>query len=248
MSEDKEGDVVQEEQVPEAAMPEPSKKKKGRKPVVIGIVVLVVVVLGVGFKVWHDQPSFCNAICHNAMDGYIDTYDSTPGQATTDIWGNEVEDASGMLAAVHRVKGNATCLTCHVPTISEQVGEAVKWASGNYLVPLDERNLTQLTEASGKQPAMFCTNDTCHTEVTLSSDGSFQYDEGFIALAADYEFNPHAWTRNHKDFGSLECSSCHKSHRASVLYCTQCHSEAVVPDGWISYEDQSKLDKLYADI
>ena len=43
-------------------------QKRRKKPlVVIGTIVVVVALLGVGFFVWHNQPSFCNAICHVPM-------------------------------------------------------------------------------------------------------------------------------------------------------------------------------------
>ena len=36
---------------------------------IVGVVVAVVLVCaGGGFYVWHNQPSFCNAICHEPMD------------------------------------------------------------------------------------------------------------------------------------------------------------------------------------
>ena len=72
----------------------------------------------------------------------------------TDKWGNEVENASGMMAAVHRVskeEGGAgtTCMGCHVPTIGEQLTEGMNWVTGNYINPLEERDLDELVEARG---------------------------------------------------------------------------------------------------
>ena len=51
---------------------------------------------------------------------------------------------------------------------------------------------------------------------------------------ADMPFNPH--TRQH---GDIDCGTCHKAHRASTLYCTQCHAEAAdgLPAGWVTYQD-----------
>ena len=46
----------------------PSAKKRTRKwPIVVGVVVVVLVAAGAGFLVWHEQPGFCNAICHSPM-------------------------------------------------------------------------------------------------------------------------------------------------------------------------------------
>ncbi|MDU1389817.1 MAG: salivary glue protein Sgs-3, partial [Eggerthella sp.] len=39
-------------------------------PIVVGVVVVVLIAAGAGFWVWHEQPSFCAAICHTPMDEY----------------------------------------------------------------------------------------------------------------------------------------------------------------------------------
>ena len=51
----------------------PSGKRRGRRwPIVVGVIAAVVVAAGAGFWVWHEQPSFCNAVCHDPMDAYVD--------------------------------------------------------------------------------------------------------------------------------------------------------------------------------
>ena len=53
----------------------PSPKRKAKRGWIIGgVVAAVIVVAGAGFWVWHETPSFCNAICHSPMDSYVDTY------------------------------------------------------------------------------------------------------------------------------------------------------------------------------
>ena len=52
------------------------------------------------------------------------------------------------------------------------------------------------------------------------------------------KINPHA-----PQHGEQKCTTCHKAHRASVNYCTQCHTDAVVPDGWLSYTDSKLLEE-----
>lgn len=205
---------------------EAAPKKKGKKwPIVVGVVVVVLIAAGAGFWVWHEQPSFCNAICHTPMDPYLPTYEAEPGQAAVDKWGNEVENASGMLAAVHRTQGD-TCMSCHVPSIGEQVSEGINWVSGNYVNPLEERDLEQLVEARGVESDEFCLNESCHNLTR----------EDLQKATADMEFNPHV-----AQHGEIECSECHKAHRASVMYCTQCHSEAEVPEGWLTVAEANKL-------
>lgn len=54
-----------------------SKRKNKKKPAIVaGTVAVVLVLAGAGFWVWHEQPSFCNAICHSPMDNYVESYSS----------------------------------------------------------------------------------------------------------------------------------------------------------------------------
>lgn len=56
------------------------KMTRKNKWIIVGVVAAVLVVAGAGFWVWHEQPSFCNAICHSPMDKYVETYyEGDPG-------------------------------------------------------------------------------------------------------------------------------------------------------------------------
>ena len=83
----------------ETMEPKPRKKRKGL--VILGTIVVVVALAAVGMIAWHNQPSFCGAICHNPMDGYLATYSQEPHAAGFDKWGNDVADTSAMLAVSH---------------------------------------------------------------------------------------------------------------------------------------------------
>lgn len=221
----------------------PAAKRPRRGAIVGGVIAAVVVVAGIGAFVWHEQPSFCNAICHTPMDGYLETYEAEPGQAATDKWGNQVADASGMLSAAHRTNdSNATCLSCHQPVISEQVSEGLSWASGNYTLmatdgnpagELTERGTSQLTEARGVAGDEFCLNKDCHnlTREDLTALTEIESDNPAVIIR-----NPHSWQH-----GQQACSDCHKAHRASVLTCTQCHADMELPEGWISAQEAKLL-------
>ena len=221
----------------------PAPKRARRGAIVGGVIAVVVVVAAIGAFVWHGQPSFCNAICHTPMDGYLETYEATPGQPATDKWGNPVADASGMLSAVHRTNSSdADCLTCHQPVMSEQINEGMEWLGGNYtLVATDgnpdgvptERNTDQLTEARGVQGDQFCLNKDCHnmTREDLTAMTEVKTDNPAIRIR-----NPHSWQH-----GQQACTDCHKAHRASVLTCTQCHADMQVPEGWISAQEAKLL-------
>ncbi|MCB7038351.1 cytochrome c3 family protein [Eggerthella sinensis] len=205
---------------------EAAPKKKGKKwPIVVGVVVVVLIAAGAGFWVWHEQPSFCSAICHTPMDPYLTTYEQEAGQPGVDKWGNEVANSSSMMAVVHKDQGE-DCLSCHVPTLSEQMSEGMNWVTGNYVYPLEERDTEMLTEARGIEDDAFCLNESCHNLTR----------EDLQKATADMEFNPHV-----AQHGEIACSECHKAHRASVMYCTQCHSEAEVPEGWLTVAEANKL-------
>lgn len=219
-----------------AAEPAPRKARKKRW-VVAGAVVAVVVVAGAGFWVWHEQPSFCNAICHVPMDPHLATYDGASGAPGVDKWGNEVPDAGVMLAVSHKELDNATCLSCHVPTIQEQVSEGVSWVSGNYLYPLEERTLTTLNKFRQlENPEEFCLNEACH-HVNDAGDPLLTRED-LARETADLERNPHVIEANHE---ALECSDCHKAHRAPVMACSRCHEDADIPEGWLSAEEAANL-------
>ncbi len=211
---------------------EAAPKKKGKKwPIVVGVVAVVLIAAGAGFWVWHEQPSFCNAICHTPMDQYNATYDQEPNTAGVDKWGNEVKNTSSMLCVSHKMPtdqggAGATCMSCHIPTMSEQMSEGINWVTGNYVYPLEERTGADLVEARGLEADQFCLNESCHN---LTRDD-------LVKATSGMEFNPHV-----PQHGEIECTECHKAHRASVMYCTSCHSEAEVPEGWLTVAEAKKL-------
>lgn len=174
-----------------AAPPEPRRTKRGW--IVAGVVAAVVVVAGIGAWVWHEQPSFCNALCHSPMDAYVESYGAGD---------------PGTLVTQHAEAGK-TCLDCHEATITTQVSEVMAWVSDGY--PMDEDG--QLL-ATGKEFATeeFCTSGGCHdmNEVVNATWGFEGNDE---------KYNPHS---SHQD-NAIECSDCHKVHETSTLYCAKCH-------------------------
>lgn len=224
------GKAAQEASQETVSAEEPSRKKatwSRRRTITLATVALVLVIAIVGAIKWHEQPSFCGTICHTPMSSYVDTYEAQLDTETTDKWGNEVEDSRSMLAPAHAAAGK-TCLDCHTPTLSQQMNEGIEWVSGNYDYPLEERSITDLTsELNGVSGNEFCTNQSCH---------NFSRDDLIKKTAWMGEINPHA-----NQHGVQECSTCHKAHRASVMYCTQCHADAVVPDGWLSYQESVEL-------
>ncbi len=215
-----------------------AKKPRSRKKTltVVGVIAAVIVVAGIGFLVWHEQPSFCNAICHTPMDPYLPTYEAPVNEQGIDKWGNDVSDCSAMMAPVHREENGDTCLSCHVPTLGEQVSEGMHWITGNYEVletqtgqmVVPEKSLEELVAARGIEPDQFCLNESCHN---MTRD---QLKEA----TADFERNPHQ-----AQHGERSCSDCHKAHRASINACSECHDDADIPEGWITHDESEKLVK-----
>ncbi len=208
----------------------PDPKKSRRKPAIVIGIIAVIAVAAVGVFIWHNDPSFCGAVCHDSMSTYVNTYNEKSGQAGTDAYGNAVADSSAMLVVSHKDAG-LNCLSCHVPTLSQQLGEVQETLAGSYYYPLEEVGVEQLMVNSGHEAGtgdQFCLRSGCH-EFTRAD---------LTEKTADLEFNPHQW--HHSD---TTCSDCHKSHRASVFSCTQCHSSAYgsMPDGWVSYAEGRQI-------
>ncbi len=207
------------------------KSASRKRLITCGVIVVVVLgAAGIGFWTWHETPSFCGAICHSPMDPYLPTYYSEPGQSSTDKWGNTVSDSSSMLSATHREYADATCMSCHIPSIQEQVTEGLEWVVGNYYYPLNERNFSRLVYYRGVGETEFCMNKSCHN---LTKDE-------LTDATSESTRNPHSW--HHSEY---TCSDCHKAHRASVMICSQCHDDYTLPDGWITYQESKELETTY---
>lgn len=219
---------------------EPAKKRK-KWPIALGVAAAVIALAGVGMWIWHEQPSFCASFCHTSMDAYLETYSEPDNAPGVDKYGNDVANTHAMLAVSHASQG-LTCLSCHIPAIDQQVGEVIETITGNYEVlertngngyALHEVSLADLQvnahldNTSGKGDE-FCLRSGCH-----------DFTREVLTTATDsMAFNPHR-----AQHGEIACGDCHKSHRASVLYCTQCHTEAaeILPDGWLTFQEAQAI-------
>ena len=176
----------------EGASQAPSPKKKRNKLKILGIVVAVIVVLGIGFFVWHETPGFCNAVCHDPMDPYVETV--TSGE-------------KGMAAYDHAQAGMG-CLKCHEAKLTEQVSEVMHWVSDDFTTDPDGKLAPSVNFAS----AEFCGRSGCHDMNTLA-----EKTVGFEGNPENY--NPHS---SHQDLALecgdchkahsksvLVCNECH---------------------------------------
>ena len=210
----------------ETAAPKKSSAKK-RVGIVCGVIAVIVAIAGFGMWTWHDDPSFCGTVCHTPMASYLETYDQKPNTEGVDKYGNEVSNTNAMMAVQHGAMG-FDCLTCHKATLGQQISEGTAWLAGNYTYPLDERSVAELGEPTGMGSDEMCLNESCHN---MTRDDLYN-------LTADEEnlYNPH-WSHHE----TLDCGTCHKAHGQSVLYCTQCHAQAPVPEGWLSMGEYNEM-------
>ena len=210
----------------ETAAPKKSSAKK-RVGIVCGVIAVIVAIAGFGMWTWHDDPSFCGTVCHTPMASYLETYDQKPNTEGVDKYGNPVSNTSAMLAVQHGAMG-FDCRTCHKATLGQQISEGTAWLAGNYTYPLDERSVAELGEPTGMGSDEMCLNESCHN---MTRDDLYN-------LTADEEnlYNPH-WSHHE----TLDCGTCHKAHGQSVLYCTQCHAQAPVPEGWLSMGEYNEM-------
>ena len=132
-------------------------RKKSRKGLVaLGVAAVVIVAAGTGFWIWHEQPSFCNAVCHTPMDSYVEAY---------------YADDATLLATSHRV-ADVSCLDCHVPTLGEQRQFDDEFCMNGSCHAIGQGSLAQITAQREYNPhsnyheELAC--GTCHKSHTAS--------------------------------------------------------------------------------
>lgn len=196
----------------------PPRRRKGRRRrwIVLGTVVAVLAAGGIGFGVWHQTPGFCNAVCHQPMDPYVEGY---------------TDDAT-KLAGFHG-KVEVGCLDCHPAELDEQIAEARAWVAGDFAT--DEDGM--LVHQGVSMGYSTCAQQNCHdfeSVVATTSDWGGEtgvnphYSHQFYADENSSGFlaqNPAAY--------AMDCSYCHSSHGTSRLWCNSCH-DFEVPEGWTS--------------
>lgn len=216
--------------------------KRGKKFGICAAIVIVMAGAGIGFWHWHETPGFCAAICHN-MDPYLDTYLQDQNAPGIDKYGNAVSDTSAMLSTRHRLthttaKPEIRCMDCHHPVIAQQMQELTEQISGNYQLPQTEPNAHQLVEWEKAAPTQFCSNENCHSYL-MGADGLVNR-ANLEKVTVNRKFNPHS---QHHPGLEIQCTDCHKGHRASVLVCTGCHEHENVelPKGWVTKAEGDKI-------
>lgn len=179
----------------ESLEPNPKKKRSHKKHwIVLGTVAVIIIGLGIGGLVWHEQPGFCSAICHEPMDSYVSGYYSGD---------------NSLLVTAHAEAGEE-CLDCHKTDLGQQISELGVYISGDYTTPLP------MTKTGTRE---FC--GECHDSEEIKTK-----TENY----GGSKRNPH--DSHYGD--SIECYSCHRAHRESTMYCSECHKDITSPNGWKS--------------
>jgi hypothetical protein len=115
---------------------------------------------------------------------------------------------SDFLAHKHE-QAKIACAECHQLNAKQKSQNIAAFKNRKYKSPLDEREYG---------------NDLC-----FRCHGSYQEvrertkdfkDKGLLR-------NPHE-----SHYGDMDCNMCHKIHRTSIDYCSQCHETGVNKPGW----------------
>ena len=219
-----------------------TKRDRKRLTTVLAAVVVVLAIATGGLLKWHETPGFCAAFCHN-MDEFLATYSEDQGVQGTDKYGNPVSNTDAMMATLHRDNDTTAlpeirCMDCHHPVLAEQATEGIEMVTGKYYDPLYERVGGDLTHWWKEDSTRFCANEDCHAYL-LGEDGLVNRDK-LEQVTSKMEFNPHD---THHTGMQMECTACHKGHRASVMNCTSCHEheDVAIPDGWLTAQESKEL-------
>jgi hypothetical protein len=115
---------------------------------------------------------------------------------------------SDFLAHKHQ-KAGVGCLECHQVTPQQQKDHLAKSKKKSYKTPLEEREYG--------------------SEVCFRCHGSYK---DLIERTKDFKDRGLAKNPHKSHYGEIDCNMCHKAHRTSVDYCSQCHQPGMSKPGW----------------
>lgn len=114
---------------------------------------------------------------------------------------------SDFLAHKHQ-KAGVGCLECHEVTLQKQKEHLAK-SKKKTQTPLEEREY-------GSEVCF-----RCHGSYKDLAERTKDFKDRGLGK------NPH---KSH--YGEIDCNMCHKAHRDSVDYCSQCHQPGIKKPGW----------------
>lgn len=121
-----------------------------------------------------------------------------------------------LLANAHS-EYDLACLDCHPFEIGQSVREIISFVFHNYEEPLTEQKFSK----------EWCFQ--CHEH------GSYEELKQLVQYQVDTEIGD----LHNSHLGGIDCRLCHKMHKPSVDYCSQCHGPIVDEEGWIPWEEAS---------
>lgn len=180
------------------------------------IVAVVVLLMGlasmgtVGLRDGLKRPEFC-VLCH--PDPYYTSWED-----------------SEHLAAAH-AKAAIPCQTCHPRGVVTAMGNIVTQLKGNY-------RLRRMRV--GREACFQCHAHASYAELTERTNYINPDTAARVEAPADAERSPN-WQlaqNPHRayHYGEVDCRMCHKMHRSSEDYCSECHEPATADEGWIIKE------------
>lgn len=124
-----------------------------------------------------------------------------------------VDDEMHYLANKHAAAG-VTCMDCHSDyELPDQVDGLITYIEGDYRDPLRRRKFDN-------EMCFGCHNHDSYEEIAARTATIWE-------LAANR--NPH----DSPHYENLECNVCHRSHRESEIYCSECHQMPYLGEGWV---------------
>jgi hypothetical protein len=102
-----------------------------------------------------------------------------------------------------------SCTECHQLTGQQKSRNVTAFKNKKYKSPLEEREYG---------------NELC-----FRCHGSYQ---DIRQRTQDYQAKGLSRNPHESHYGDMDCNMCHKMHRTSIDYCSQCHQPVVKKPGW----------------
>ncbi|HBT95772.1 MAG TPA: histamine H3 receptor [Coriobacteriia bacterium] len=170
----------------------PKKRRRGLSLLIVGgVLILAFIGAGVGFAVWHEQPGFCNTICHEPMDTYVESYCS-----------------ESELMVVSHAQAGVTCLQCHKTAVTEQLGEAVAWVKHDFELDANKKLSTVGVTADVKQ----CGTPKCHDMESVIAVTEYWGGDKGVNPHRSHQGTAIDCSNCHSAHGTshLMCNTCHE--------------------------------------
>ena len=135
---------------------------------------------------------------------------------TMDDYVDSLADSS-LLVSLHTAR-NIGCVDCHDYDLEDQLRDTLAFLQDDYDQPFMRARYD---------------NDYCFQ---CHEHGSYEELKQLI----QYMVGDVLGDLHNSHLGEIDCRLCHKMHKPSVDYCSQCHGHIVDKEGWIPWEEPSE--------